>query len=388
MTLDEAQQVILAAAALDRAGRPWALATIVAVAGSTYRRPGARLLVRDDGTWVGNLSGGCLEGEVVALAVRAMQDGVLRRESFDLTADDEAIWGWGLGCNGAMEVVVEAGVAARAHVAAVSRARGLGADCRLVHVIGPIDPPHRLLGTHAALQPGGSGGPADLPASVVEAAAGRSRATVVRVGDLEVFVEPASPPQRLIVCGAGDDAIPLVARAASLGWEVTVADDRSSLLDEARFPGASALVRCRADDVAAATGADGHTAAVVMSHNFLRDAGSLSSLGPAGLAYVGMLGPAQRLARLLGHLADQGVETQAWDRDVLHGPAGLDVGAEGPDEVALAIVAEVLAVVRGRGGGPLRARPGPIHDPTPGVASSRDDGSQATASNAPAAGAS
>ncbi|HKJ55743.1 MAG TPA: XdhC family protein [Nitriliruptoraceae bacterium] len=384
--MDELQEVVAAAAELDAIGRPWALATIVSVAGSTYRRPGARLLVRDDNSWVGNLSGGCLEGEVLELGAESIDDGVLRRKVFDLTADEEAIWGWGLGCNGAMEVIVESAAAGgRQHLDLLDAGRRSGQPFRLVTVIGPEDT--AMLGSHhldldSAPSDGsspavdgavGGGSEADgvataddggdLSAAAVAAVRDQDRTTVVEVDGLELFVERATPPQRLLVCGAGHDAVPLVARAASLGWEVVVVDDRATFLTPERFPGASELVHAEPADAATATGADGRTAAVVMSHNFMRDADYLAAFAPVGLAYLGMLGPSQRLRRLVDHLATEDVHITQEHLAPVHGPAGLDLGAEGPDEIALAIVTEVMAATRGRSAGYLRERSGPIHTP-------------------------
>jgi xanthine dehydrogenase accessory factor len=370
--MDEVQEVMAAAQAQDEAGRPWALATIVSVAGSTYRRPGARLLVRDDNSWVGNLSGGCLEGEVLALGADAIDDHVLRREVYDLTADEEAIWGWGLGCNGAMEVIVEAGDASgRTHLELLDRGRRSGVPFRLVSVIGPTDADD--LGRHALVldtdaAAGADGAAAgtgdDLPDEVLAAALAQERTNVLDVTGRDVYVERVVPPQRLLVCGAGHDAIPVVARAASLGWDVVVVDDRSNFLTPERFPGAADFVHTPPGDTATATRIDERTAAVVMSHNFMRDADYLAALAPAGLAYLGMLGPGKRLRRLLDHLASEGIHIDEADLEHVHGPAGLDLGAEGPDEIAVAIVAEVMAATRGRDGGFLRGRPGPIHEPT------------------------
>lgn len=400
--MDELQEVVAAAAELDAIGRPWALATIVSVAGSTYRRPGARLLVRDDNSWVGNLSGGCLEGEVLELGAESIDDEVLRRRVFDLTADEEAIWGWGLGCNGAMEVIVESAAATgRAHLDLLDAGRRSGQPFRLVTVIGPAD--SAMIGSHhldldpathdASQTPaemtgdgadtaGGvaGGGAAAAVATGVGAAAGigegaelskiavaavrdQDRTTVVQVDGLELFVERVTPPQRLLVCGAGHDAVPLVARAASMGWDVVVVDDRANFLISARFPGAAELVHAAPADAAAATGADHRAAAVVMSHNFMRDADYLAALAPVGLAYLGMLGPSQRLRRLVDHLATEDIQITPEHLLPVHGPAGLDLGAEGPDEIALAIVAEVMAATRGRSAGYLRERSGPIHTP-------------------------
>jgi xanthine dehydrogenase accessory factor len=165
------------------------------------------------------------------------------------------------------------------------------------------------------------------------------------------------------VCGAGHDAIPLVELAARLGWRVEVVDDRAALLNGDRFPAASRLVvsapLAAADAVG--VGADRRTHAVVMSHNFLRDKDYLQSFLGRGLAYLGMLGPRARLDRLVAELRAEGVDVDDDDLANVFGPAGLDIGAEGPEQIAWAIVAEILAVDSGASGGHLRERSGPVH---------------------------
>jgi xanthine/CO dehydrogenase XdhC/CoxF family maturation factor len=159
------------------------------------------------------------------------------------------------------------------------------------------------------------------------------------------------------VCSAGHDAAPLVRQAAELGWRVTVADVRRALLTHDRFPAAAGFVDADPERAAEAVAPDGSTAVLVMSHNYLRDVAYLRSFLDVPLAYLGVLGPRGRTAQMLAELD----RPEAIDR--LHAPAGLDIGAEGPEEVARAIVAEILAVTRRRPGGPLRDRSGPIHEP-------------------------
>jgi xanthine dehydrogenase accessory factor len=188
-------------------------------------------------------------------------------------------------------------------------------------------------------------------------------------GGVRVFVEVLEPPLRLVICGAGHDAIPLVKAASVLGWSPTVVDDRPAFLTAERYPEAAGFVPVgRPEDTATAAPLDDHTFAVVMTHNFLRDKAYLRSLLFSPVPYIGMLGPAARTQRLLMELADEGVEIADRDRARIHGPAGLDLGSEGPEEIAGAIVAEIVAVRRGRTGGFLRDRSGPIHDrPRPGA---------------------
>jgi xanthine dehydrogenase accessory factor len=345
--------------ALEGAGDDVALATIIGVRGSTYRHEGARLVVPAEGDTVGNISGGCLEGDVVDTAREVMASGTPQVLHFDLTADDEAVWGWGLGCNGAIDVLVEPAANARPYVAAMRAAREKHRAVALVTIVeGP------MTGARLVVHPNGRAegdlGESARTAGLDALAAGAS--TTVRIDGVPAFVEVLQPPLRLVVCGAGHDAVPLVEFGARLGWRVEVVDDRRGLLTGRRFPQASRLVHSQPGVAADAVQPDARTYVVVMSHNFLRDAAYLRSFLGSGAAYLGMLGPAARLERLFDTLAAEGVaRPEGDDRRRIHGPAGLDVGAEGPEEIAWAIVAEVLAVHRRAAAGFLRDRGGPIH---------------------------
>ena len=370
--LSETLEVLAAISELRNEGRPMALATIVSVTGSTYRRPGARFLVPDSGATVGNLSGGCLEGEVEQLGREVMGDERSRLQLYDLTADDEAIWGWGLGCNGAIEVFIEparrAAEVADALRSAIEDERGVAVATVIESELDGVDVGARLLVYGDSERAGGTGRPAvddaleELGAGAL--AAGRTQVlpVVLEGGRLRVFVESVRPPLRLLVCGAGHDAIPVVELAAGLGWRTVVVDDREALLDRARFPGAKEFTRCQPEAAAQATRADDRSYALVMSHNYLRDRDYLKSFLGSEVAYIGMLGPRARLERLLSELGKEGIRPTAAQLAKVHGPAGLDLAGEGPEEIAVAIIGEVLAVSRQRTGGFLRARDGSIHE--------------------------
>jgi xanthine dehydrogenase accessory factor len=374
--VSEIGDVLAAIEGLAAKGERMALATIVAVRGSTYRRPGARLLVPEDGSPVGNLSGGCLEGDVADMARVVMDEGSARLAGWDLTADDDAVWGLGLGCNGAIEVFIEpAGNAAEvagALRAALEEERPISVVTVVESSRADVEPGARLV-----VRPDGTTdgtlGDASVEATALDVASALLRAERSEVRALadgvRAFVEVLDPPLRLIVCGAGHDAIPLVRASSVLGWNVTVVDDRPGFLTHDRFPEATRFVAVDTpEDAAKAAGVDGRTFAVVMTHNFLRDKEYVRSLLGSPAAYIGMLGPGARTERLLMELRDDGVEITDADRERIHGPAGLDLGGEGPEEIAQAIVAEIVAVKRRRAGGFLKERPGPIHDrPRPGT---------------------
>ncbi len=372
MNLSETVEVLAAVADLEQRGRPMALATIVSVTGSTYRRPGARLLVPDEGDAIGNLSGGCLEGQVTEIGRDVMKSGESRLEFYDLTADDEVVWGWGLGCNGAIEVFIEPAANAAATAAVLREALEEERALAMVTVLscsGPdVDRGARIVVYPNGEVSGSLGDDGLTRAAVEEASRSLADGTTGALelgtpgGQARVFVEVLRPPLRLIVCGAGHDAIPLVRAGSQLGWRVDVVDDRASFLDAERFPGARSFIECEPGEVTKRADIDGRSYVVVMSHNYLRDRDYLRSLLPSEAAYIGMLGPHARLQRLLGDLATDGFTPTSGQLGRTFGPAGLDLGGEGPEEIATAIAAEILAVSEGRGAGFLRRRSGPIHE--------------------------
>jgi len=356
----------VAAAELDRVlaalagGQGGAAATVVAVAGSAYRRPGARAAYPAGGGGpVGTLAGGCVDADVAACAAEvASAGGRPRLVQLDLAAGD-GDWGWGAGCPGALEVFVEPAGPLAAVAAEVAAARAGGR--RLVLATGLAGP---ALGRHLLVGPGGerqgSLGDAGLEAQAAAAGARAPAAAAVTVGGHRLFVEPFDPPPRLVVCGAGPDAEPLVGAGAALGWRVEVVDHGPARLDPARFPGAARLVAARPEAAAAAVGRWRPTAVVVMSHHLERDGAYLASFLASGEpppAYLAVLGPRPRAARLAARLGPVAGGLRA--------PAGLDLGAETPEEVALSIAAEALAALRGAGGGPLCGGHGPVHRRTP-----------------------
>jgi len=368
--MSELQEVLRAIEEGQAGGERMALATIVGVRGSTYRREGARLLIRKHGRPVGTISGGCLEGDVRVAAEEVMSTGTPQLLRFDLTADDEAVWGWGLGCNGVIDVFVEPADGAARSAGAIRRAveqqRPLAAVLVIEADAGlPTRPGARLL-VHPDGRVEGTLGERHLDERAAEEALralGDGHSTTVPIGsETRAFIEVLAPPARLLVCGAGHDAIPLVRFAAGLGWAVEVIDDREAFLTSTRFPGTARLVKAEPIEAAGRAGVDDRTFVVVMSHNFLRDKEYLRSFLGTPASYIGMLGPRARLERLLDALRAEGFQPKASDLEVVHGPAGLDLGGDGPEEVAWAIVGEILAIQKGRSGGFLRDRGGPIHD--------------------------
>jgi len=370
----ELRDILSQLAALRARGEAAALATVVRVRGSTYRREGARLLITGDGRTVGSISGGCLEGDVAEIAREVLATGRPRLVNYDMTSDDDAVWGLGLGCNGAIDVFVEAVADRRGDEVVtllrdcVEHRRAAALATVLTAVGGAVAP-----GGHLVLpedgEPRGTLGDATLDARAVDAArrqlaAGRSAVLPLDAPDgvAEVFLEVVAPPLPLLVCGAGHDALPVVRLARQLGWWVMVADSRPAYATRERFPDADEVVLADDGEVPRKVRIDADTFVLLMTHNYLHDLTLLRGLLSTPARYLGLLGPRRRTERLLADLEKEGVSVGSADRVRLHAPVGLDLGAETPEEIALSVLAEMLAVRNGRAVVPLRDRAGPIHE--------------------------
>ncbi|GAA0504403.1 XdhC/CoxI family protein [Deinococcus depolymerans] len=359
MNAAETRALLRALADAHARGQRAAIATVVGVRGSAYRREGTRMLVLDDGAQVCMLSGGCLEAEVVEVALEVIRSGQSALTHYDLSED--ATWGLGIGCGGSVDVRVErvdphdpvtaawlsalqAGQAAALIVPLTGEGRALiGPDGPL---LGDLPPALQAFAVPAALERLGSREP--------------RAATLTAPDGTPVFVDISSPPPQLALYGAGHDAMPLAAQAHALGYDVHVIDPRGAYLTPGRFPGAT-LHALAPEDLAAFTpGARTHL--IVMNHHLDRDRLCLRHALESGAAYVGVLGPRSRALDLLRTLAGEGVTFTDAQLARLRAPIGLRLGAEAPEEVALSILAELMAWRRGYDGSFLSGHAGRIHD--------------------------
>ncbi len=337
--MNELDEILVAAARAAERNEPVALATVVSVKGSSYRRPGARLLVPAEGPPIGLISGGCLEEEAARLAHEAIRTETSLLVTIDHSTEGDELWGMGLGCRGVIDLLAEPPAMAIDTIGALRAAR-TGSPSYLLTELGG-DRRHLSEAEAAALGE--------------RASAAVAHGRPVLIG--ESVLDPILPPLHLAICGAGPDAGPLAAAGTRMGWRVSVIDPRRSLLRPERFPNAEL---CELDPRAAADGigADTWTAVIVMSHDYVRDGEFLAGFLGRRVGYLGVLGPRERTDRLVAEFDDR---PAPGDAPSLYAPAGLDIGADGAEEVATAIVAEILSVVRGGTGLPLRDRPGPIH---------------------------
>ncbi|SEM98754.1 Xanthine and CO dehydrogenase maturation factor, XdhC/CoxF family [Stigmatella aurantiaca] len=350
---------------------PYVMATVVAVAGSAYRRPGARMLMAESGWLAGGVSGGCLEGDIVRKAFFWTAQGphLLRYDSTGEGADDEGGLSFALGCNGVVDVLLERWEPGpveplafaeearrqekRAVVATVYRGPAHAVGARLLL---------REDGVEASTLSG-------LLREAVHAAAGEAlaqgRTWSGPCGGADVLVEVVEPPAPVVLFGGGFDVVPMSAQAAGLGFHVTVVADKPLDTLRRRFPRAHAVVAAKASEVLDKVPLTPRTLAVLMTHSLPQDRLLLPQLLARPLRYLGVLGPRSRTEKLLAGLPFTPTPAQL---GTLHAPVGLDVGAEGADEVALSIAAELRAVLSGREGGKLRERQAPIHAPAPPLA--------------------
>jgi xanthine dehydrogenase accessory factor len=316
--------------ALDSAaGQPAALATLVKVEGSSYRRPGARLLLLPDGTRIGSISGGCLEEDVMERARRVLVTGKSELAVYDTTAENDLVWGVGLGCQGVVRVFIEQ--------------------------LHPVRPAwlgvlqQNLRERRDTVMTVGYAGPA-FPGTQLGAS-----------GSEGAFHETIPAPPALVICGAGDDAQPLARLAKDTGWHVTVADARAAYGSIERFPEADRIIAAPLTEIASGLRFDARTFAVIMTHRYVDDREFLRALLPHDFSYLGQLGPRTRTDRLLAELKADGLTPTPAQLAKLHAPVGLDLGGSTPETVALAILAEMQSRLTGRTPGHLRDRPGPIH---------------------------
>lgn len=358
-------------------GESVVLATVVRVTGSSYGGVGSRMLIRGDGTTVGLVSGGCLESDLAEHARRVHEAGRAEVVRYDTRNDDDAPWGLGLGCNGVIDVLLEPLPPARGKYLAKLLDKALTWD--KPSVLATIiteksnDDATPSVGAHALIRgnqiekTGGWGTDtmlAKATANTEEALAAGRRGLVRDFSGVEVAYEVVSPAIPLVICGSGPDVQPIARIATNLGWNVTVVDNRPVTdAQAARYPGAKVVECAEAAKLADSVKLTPHTAAVVMSHNLPRDTSYVRALLDGGIAYVGVLGPRARTERMLADLASHNGGKIA-NAENLFAPVGMDLGGDGPDAIALAIIAEIAAVSAKRSGGHLRDKSGPLHPQT------------------------
>ena len=336
------------------------LATVVDVKGSSYRLPGAKMLILKNGEACGTVSGGCLEADVLERSKKVLETGKPQIFVYDTKSNEDSVFGFNMGCRGIVRILLEP-IQDNPFIDFVRKCfeGNLGVAATFIEsnngeTIGERfffeenrepsgDPKAELIRQHA----------------LEVLSTGISRLEEYDFG--EVFIEYIAPPKQVMVFGCGADAVPLAEIAKSLGWHVTIIDHRTALANHERFQNVDEIIIARPEEIAARVSLSKKSVTVLMTHNYDHDKEILKALFESNVKYIGLLGPHVRTENILREFREEGVKVSDENLRNLHGPVGLDIGAELPETIALSIIAEIQSVVAGREGGFLRNRKGSIY---------------------------
>lgn len=355
---------------IDFTNRKAALATVVKVRGSSYRSPGARMLITDDGKWIGSISGGCLEGDALRKARQVMADKKPMTVTYDTREESNQNLGIGLGCNGVIDVLIEPiniseeknpirlfekfiSTKEPLTLATIFNAPSGVGEKMIVHATGEIQN-YFSNGELSTVVKN------DL-LQLFNTKKSEAKSFATTEGETDVFMELVQPAVSLIIFGGGFDARPVSQLAKTLGWDVHVTDECVAHIAPLFFPTADKLSLCHRDFVDRDFEITPFTACVLMSHNYEYDRDVLKKLIKTEAPYIGILGPRKRFDKMLVEFSTQGMTVLAEDIHRIHSPIGLDIGAETPDEIAVSIIAEIQGKFVNRSGGFLKYRNAPIH---------------------------
>lgn len=355
---------------IDFTQRKAAVATVVQVRGSSYRSPGARMMITDDGKWVGSISGGCLEGDALRKARQVMNDKLPMTVTYDTREESNQNLGIGLGCNGVIDVLIEPVDVTDEHnpILLFESIIRMNVPVALATIFnGQESVGKKILLTPDAtkiLNFSNTTLEASLERDLMglfESKKSEAKKYVFNNQETEVFIELIQPAVSLIIFGGGFDARPVSQLAKSLGWSVMVTDECVAHIAPVFFPTADKLSLCHREFIDRDFSITPYTACVLMSHNYDYDRDVLKKLIKTETPYIGILGPKKRFDKMLNEFSKAGFELSSEDMHRIHAPIGLDIGAEAPDEIAVSIIGEIQSKFANRSGGFLKYRSGPIH---------------------------
>jgi xanthine dehydrogenase accessory factor len=372
--MKELREIIKAYDAAVHAGKKAALAAVVHLDGSSYRRPGARMLVTDEGELTGAISGGCLEGDALRKALLVLNQQQSKLVTYDTSDEDDATIGIQLGCAGVIQVLFEPIQAGNLNnpIQLLRKAVAIRQHSVLVTLFSLENKRNEQPGTCLLMEANGNvSGSIPYPEieehvmeDVREALASQQSSFKQYVGNefsITAFIEFLQPPVSLVVIGAGNDAIPMMQIADTIGWDVRVVDGRNTHAKPERFGSACQVLVSKPEKVLEQIPIDDQTVFVMMTHNYNYDLAMLKALLYKDIPYIGMLGPKKKLDRMLEELRDDGMTITDDMLEKVFGPTGLEIGAETAEEIALSIIAEIKAVLTSKPGGMLRYKEDVIH---------------------------
>lgn len=356
---------------IDFTQRKAVLATVVKVRGSSYRSPGARMLITDDGKWVGSISGGCLEGDALRKSRQVMTSNIPMTITYDTREESNQNIGIGLGCNGVIDILLEpidfsnerniirlfeSFLNTTEQIAIASIFKGLNSCIGEKLILSADGKIHQSFSNEYLSNKVTE----DLAETFISK---RSEAKTYTIdnSEIEIFLEVVQPVISVIIFGGGFDARPVSQLAKSLGWNVTVTDECVAHIAPLFFPTADKLSLCKREMIDEDFTITPYTACVLMSHNYEYDRDVLKKLLTSPAPYIGILGPVKRFNKMVDEFKQQGIHLTAAITQRIHSPIGLDIGAEAPDEIAISIIAEIQTKFANRSGGFLKYRTGPIH---------------------------
>ncbi len=374
----EIQQIVQKIRSLD-ANVSAILATVVDVHGSSYRLPGAKMLILEKGETFGTVSGGCLEADVLERAKKVLQTGRPSLFTYDTTNDENSVFSLNMGCRGVIRILLEP----INNESVLMKTLQTANEQRTKQVVGTLI----SADSNFDIQIGGRLFYSDveqfkienLPDFLIDTTElkndcqhffhetnqiSHNKTYQTEQGTFEFFLEKINPPTSLLIFGAGVDAIPVSEIGKQLGWKVSVIDHRPAFLNAERFPAADDLILNHTEKLPLNIAFDNQAAAVIMTHNYERDRDVLANLLESNVFYIGALGPKRRAENLLNELTENGKNFSDAQLAKLFAPVGLDIGADTPEAIALSIAAEIQSVQANRAGGFLRLRQGGIYNRT------------------------
>ncbi|MFV8375944.1 XdhC family protein [Flavobacterium sp. LB1P71] len=370
--MKEIKDILRAYYLAAEAGKKTALATVVKVEGSSYRQPGARMLVTEDGELTGAISGGCLEGDALRKALIAINQQQNKLITYDTSNEDDVDFGVQLGCNGIVHILFEYVDSAKDNnpIYFLQQLEKERKDAVIITLFSQ---------NRQSVQPGtvlfarvNTKIKVDYPYAILAAESKKVlhdktsiiKKVEVKNASYEALIEYIAPPVLLVLCGAGNDVKPIVEMASILGWETIVVDGRATHAIVKRFPKANAVYIAKPEEVMGNIVMDDRTFFVMMTHNYKYDLTMLKLLVQTDCKYIGILGPKTKLNRMLADLNDGGILLTKKLLSSIYGPVGLDIGAETSEEIAVALVSEIKSVMSGKQGISLKYKEGKIHTAT------------------------
>ena len=360
LPMKEIMDIISAFDKAESEGKQTALATVVSVEGSSYRKEGARMLITEDGELTGAISGGCLEGDALRKALFVMHEKKAKLVVYDTSNEDDVAVGFQLGCNGIIHVLIEPiNQEEPIHPVTLLKEAITTRQPAVLTTIFSLSRNAEQNGTCLLLKADGTKWDRlndktiteEVMPDLAEALANDKSSIknyVHQDKELTAFINIIKPQVSLVIIGAGNDAIPIVTMGELLGWKVTVADGRPNYANKKRFAASSCQVLvARPENIFSSVDVDSQAMFVLMTHNYNYDLAMLRLLLEREVRYIGVLGSKGKMKRMLEELKAEGIDTDK-QLSKIYGPVGADIGAETPEEIALSIITEIQGVIRGR----------------------------------------